>query len=394
MVAIDADSGKYVWHYQINPNDSWDYDCTQQIALATLNIRGRPRQVLMQAPKNGFFYVLDRRTGRLISAEKYTKVNWADRIDLKSGRPVERPNIRYQTGDMVIFPSANGAHNWQAMSFNPMTGLVYISTMQLGTHFTRGRPLPDGVAVGGIRMDWADLKDPMDGKGALVAWDPLRQEPRWRVPLATAWNGGVLSTAGGLVFQGTGDGYLSAYDAAAGKRLWRFYAGLGIIAAPMSYSIGGTQYVPIMVGYGGSAAALSPVANVGWKYGVQPRRLLTFALGAKLPLPDTPPPSMVVNALDDPAVKLDQEQVETGKELYTRCMGCHGRALVATGGPAPDLRESPIALDREAFLSVLRDGTLLPRGMPQFAMLKQEQALQIYAYIRSEARKARNAGTP
>jgi quinohemoprotein ethanol dehydrogenase len=242
-------------------------------------------------------------------------------------------------------------------------------------------------------MDWADLKNPMDGKGALVAWDPVRQQQRWRVPLDSIWNGGTLSTAGGLVFQGTGDGYLSAYDAADGKRLWRFYAGLGIIAAPMSYSIDGKQYVSVLVGYGGSAAAFSQVANVGWKYGVQPRRLLTFALDAKMPLPDTPPPSMVVNALNDPELKLDPQSVEKGKELYARCMGCHGRAVVGAGGPGPDLRESPIALDREAFLSLLREGTLLPRGMPQFAMLKEEQAMQIYAYIRSEARKVKNAET-
>jgi quinohemoprotein ethanol dehydrogenase len=387
IVALDADTGKYAWHYQVNPNDSWDYDCTQQITLATLTINGTARNVLMQAPKNGFFYVIDRDSGKLISAEKIGKVNWADRIDISTGRPVERPNMHHETGDLTIYPGSSGGHNWQAMSFDPESGTVFIPYLQIGTHFTRGKPLPGGIEVGGVHMDWANLQDSMDGKGALIAWDPVHQKERWRVVLPSIWNGGTLATAGGLVFQGTGDGYLSAYDAGKGARLWRSYAGLGIIAAPMTFSIGKRQYISVLVGYGASAAAMSQVANMGWKYGRQPRRLLTFALDATRKLPPTQPPSFEVNALDNPSFKLDAEEVDKGAELYARCMGCHGRAAVSTGGPAPDLRESAIAFDREAFGTLLREGSPIQRGMPSFSYLKSDQVDAIYAYIRAQVRK-------
>lgn len=394
IIALDADTGKYVWHYQINPRDGWDYDCTQQMTVATLDIKGKQRKVLMQAPKNGFFYVLDRATGKLISAEKYGKATWAERIDLKTGRPVEMPNIRYESGDVTIWPSSVGAHNWQSMSFNPKTGLVYIPSMQLGMFLSRGEPRRGAVEVGGVAMDWVSSDDPADGKGTLVAWDPVRQQARWRVPLGTFWNGGTLSTAGNLVFQGTADGFLAGYDAASGERLWRFYAGLGIIAAPMSYSVGGKQYISILVGYGSSAAAVSQVADAGWKYGVQPRRLLTFELGGTAALPPTPPPTKIVNALDDPSLQLNDADVAKGARIYARCMGCHGRNVVGVGGSAPDLRESAIALNRDAFWTVLHEGSLIERGMPGFSTLSREQVMQIYAYIRSETRRTLHEQNP
>ena len=387
IVALDADTGKYVWHYQTNPREGWDYKATAGMITATLTIGGKRRKVLMQAPTNGFFYVLDRETGKLISAEKYGKVNWAERIDLVTGRPVERPNIRHETGDLTIYPGSSGAHNWQAMSYSPRTGLVYIPYMQLGTHFTKGKPLPGSVAVGGVNMGWPDAEEPSDGKGALVAWDPVRQKLAWRVQHQTLWNGGTLATAGGLVFQGTADGWLSAYHARTGQRLWRFQAGQGIIAAPVSFSANGRQYVSVLAGYGSSAAAYSHVANTGWKYGVHPRRLLTFALGGKAVL-DTAPPDFGVKALDDPAIVLNEADVEHGSELYHRCMGCHGRNVIGVGGPAADLRESPVAFDREALWSVIHDGAMLQQGMPRYASLTREQVGQIWSYIRAEARKA------
>jgi quinohemoprotein ethanol dehydrogenase len=388
IVALDADTGKYIWHYQVNPREGWDYKSTAGMIAATLTIDGRPRKVLMQAPTNGFFYVLDRETGKLISAEKYGKVSWAERIDLKTGRPAEVPNIRYEVGGFTMWPSSVGAHNWQAMSFSPKTGLVYIPYMQLGTRFSKAASGPGGIAVGGLTMEWTTTDDPMDGKGAIVAWDPVQQKERWRVPLKTFWNGGTLATAGGLVFQGTADGYLSAYDASSGRQLWRSNAGLGIISPPISYLAGGKQYVSVLVGYGGSAATISHIAHVGWKFGAQPRRLVTFMLDGQAALPPTPAPDMTVHPLDDASIQISEADVETGRHLYMRCMGCHGRDLVGAGGSGPDLRESPIALDREAFWSVVHDGALLERGMPRYAMLTREQAMQIFAYIRSGARKA------
>ncbi|MFT4027470.1 MAG: PQQ-dependent dehydrogenase, methanol/ethanol family [Novosphingobium sp.] len=385
IVALDADTGKYVWHYQINPREGWDYKATADMVAATLTIDGRPRKVLMQAPTNGFFYVLDRETGKLISAEKYGKVTWADRIDLVTGRPVERPGIRYEAGDVLMYPGSIGAHNWQAMAFSPETGLVYIPYMQIGTQFAKGRKVEGGIDVGGVNMAWSDHTDPDDGKGALVAWDPVAQKQRWRVPLVTIWNGGTMATAGGLVFQGTADGYLSAYDAANGQRLWRYYVGMGIVAAPMTYRVGGKQYVSILAGYGSAAAAISHVANIGWKFGVHPRRILTFVLDGKARLPETPPPNPQIEPLDDPDLVLSAADVAQGEELYHRCLGCHGREAIGAGG-APDLRESPIALGKDSFLAVVHDGVLLERGMPSFAMLPPEQLLKIHAYIRSRAR--------
>lgn len=387
IVALDADTGKFVWHYQVNPREGWDYKATAGMISTTLTIDGRPRKVLMQAPTNGFFYILDRETGKPISAEKYGKVTWASRIDLASGRPVEEPNIRYEAGEVTMFPGSIGAHNWQPMAYNPGTGLVYIPYMQVGTRFERALPTAGAINAGGLSMSYAKAVDPLDGKGALVAWDPVRQERRWIVPHDTLWNGGVLATAGKLVFQGTGDGYLSAYDAENGQRVWRFYAGLGIMAAPMTYAVAGRQYISVLVGYGGSASPTSNLMNVGWKYS-QPRWLLTFALGGRAKLSPTPRPDKTIEPLDDPSLVLDPGAVTTGRLLGLRCIGCHGQDFVGAGGSGPDLRESPIALDREAFWAVLHEGALLERGMPRYNMLTRDQAMQIYAYIRAEARKA------
>ena len=392
IVALDADTGRYLWHYQLNPRDEWDYDATQRMTLAELDIGGERRKVLMQAPKNGFFYVIDRQSGKLISAAKVGKVTWADHIDLATGRPVEAVGARYGAGSTTVWPDPTGAHSWQDMAFSPSTGLVYIPEMQLGGRFTRGNVAgPGAVAVGGLVMQAVEA-DEHDGKGSLVAWDPVRQKAAWRVEHQTLWNGGVLATAGGLVFQGTADGWFCAYSAATGQRLWRYQAGLGIIAAPISFAIRGTQYVSVLVGYGGAAAIGGSLMNVGWKYGVQPRRLLTFALGGRAVLPPTPPADMTVHPLDDPSFEIKPADVAAGHALYTACAICHGRDLISAGAMAPDLRESRAALDPQTFWTILHQGTLLQNGMPRFETLTREQVMQLYAYIRAGARAVRPAG--
>jgi quinohemoprotein ethanol dehydrogenase len=387
IVALDADTGKYAWHYQVNPRDSWDFDCTQRMTLADLVIDGEARKVLMQAPKNGFFYVLDRRSGKLISAGKTGKVTWADHIDIATGRPAEEKNIRYESGEATIRPGPLGAHSWQDMSFSPRTGLVYIPYMQTGSHFSKSAPRAGEVSVGGLSIT-AVKEDPEDGKGALLAWDPIRQASRWKVPLDTIWNGGTLATAGDVVFQGAADGYFAAYDAGSGQRLWRFNAGLGIIAAPISYMVQGRQQVSVLVGYGGSAALGSKFMHVGWKYGAQPRLVLTFALDGKAVLPASAPPDMGVKAVDNPELDIRESDVEAGRKLFGACALCHGRDLVAAGAPAPDLRESQVALDPDSFWAVVHDGALMSRGMPRFEALTREQVTQIYSYIRAGARAA------
>lgn len=380
IVALDADTGKYVWHYQINPRDTWDYDSTQQMILADLTIDGQPRKVLMQASKNGFLYVIDRRSGKLISAGKFGKANWATHIDLETGRPAETDNARFQRGEASIYPGPLGAHNWHSMAFSPKTGLLYIPVIQAGMR--HGQPGADGEMVFDVPRD-----DPGDAKGALVAYDPATQAVAWKDQHATYWNGGTLATGGGLVFQGTADGAFAAYDAETGRRLWRFNAGLGIIAAPMTYMAGGRQYVSVLVGYGASNA-IGDFSNVGWKYGMHPRRLLTFALDGTEVLPKSPPPDMAVHPVDDPDVVIDPADVAAGATKYRmNCIACHGDNANSAGA-APDLRESRIALDMESFTAVVRDGALLQRGMPRYEQLSDEDLRQIHAFIRAKAREA------
>jgi quinohemoprotein ethanol dehydrogenase len=386
IVALDADTGRYVWHYQQNPREAWDYKATANMIATTLTIEGRRRKVLMQAPTNGFYYVLDRETGKLISAEKIGKVTWADRIDLKTGRPVERPNIRYETGDVTIWPSSLGAHNWQDMAYSPQTGLAYIPYMQLGVRFWT-KPGAGDTLFGGVVFS-AVAADEADGKGALLAWDPVAQKERWRVQHAFMWNGGPMATAGDLVFQGTADGWFSAYDARTGARLWRFDAGLGIISRPISYSLGGRQYVSVLVGYGGNIFSTT-YNDAGWKYGAQMRRLLTFALDGKAELPPSPPPDRALHPLDDASYTVIEGDLVAGRELYSaNCGLCHGMDARSGNLVAPDLRESAVAFDREALWTVLHEGALMKRGMPRFERLTRAEADKIYNYLRATAREA------
>jgi quinohemoprotein ethanol dehydrogenase len=378
IVAVDADTGKYIWHYQVNPREAWDYKATTNIILTNLKIAGKEHRVLMQTPTNGFFYVIDRDTGRLLSAEKIGKVTWADRIDLKTGRPVEAPNIRYQEGPVTIWPGPYGAHNWQPMSFNPKNGLVYIPYIQQGATYRKSAEL-------GFSSISSAPVDKDENTGALLAWDPVAQKARWSIRRERMWNGGILTTAGDLVFQGNAEGFLEARDAATGNLLWRFNAGLGIIGAPITYEVDGRQYVSVLVGFGGATGF---IPKVGWKYGLQPRRVLTFALDSKAKLPKTPPADFSVNALDDPTLVIDEAVAKKGQTVYGQsCVYCHGANLESAGVPGPDLRESAIPLDREAFGEYLIKGPRTSVGMPAFPEMTPDDVRALHMYIRSGARQ-------
>ena len=392
IVALDADSGEYVWHYQTTPGETWDYNSNMDIVLADLAVDGKPLKALMHAPKNGFFYVIDRATGKLVSAEKLGKVTWATHVDLQTGRPVEVPGARYEDGEELVYPSAFGVHNWHAMSFNPGTGLTYIPTIELptlftdkgintvtwkhtdyeidtGTHFDPGNELP-------VKLD----------ASALVAWDPVQQRKIWEVPLPGIWNPGTLTTAGNLVFQGRTDGMFAAYDAKTGKTLWTFDAKHGISAPPITYRVDGRQFVSLLVGWGGAGMSVGGIvtAQHGWAYREHPRRLLTFALDEKASLPATPPPRIPKPVIKED-FKVDPLLAEQGKNLYVKtCVLCHGGSAVS-GGYAPDLRASQIPLFIDAFHDVVVKGSRAQQGMPRFKELSRDDLVAIQHYLRRQA---------
>jgi quinohemoprotein ethanol dehydrogenase len=384
IVALEPDTGKYIWHYQVNPREAWDYKATADILLADLEIDGRILPVLMQAPTNGFFYVIDRETGKLISAEKTGKVTWAERIDVATGRPVEAPNIRFENGEMTVWPGALGGHNWQAMSYSPQTGLSYIPYMQAGTHL---KVNPDQL-VGGVSLNFV-IEDEQDGKGKLLAWDPVSQKLRWSVQRTTMWNGGVISTAGNLVLQGTEEGIFEIFNAETGEKLWSFNANQGIISAPITYSVAGKQYISLLVGYGGSSAATGNFNKTYWKYG-EPRRLLTFALDANIALPESNKEASTQAFLDDDSLVLDEDAVVSGAALFGEkgCSMCHGINLKSVGAQAPDLRGSTIALSKDALGAFLRSDAAARYGMPRFSEITDDQVNSLYMYIRAGAKEA------
>ena len=391
IVAVDAATGEYRWHFQETPEDRWDFDSDAQITVADLVIDGMQRHVLLHAPKNGFVYVLDARTGQFISGKGYVPQNWTSGLDAK-GRPSVLADARYEkTGKPFIgTPGAMGAHSWQPMSFSPKTGLLYIPTNYTAQPYLAAKdwePSAIGFQVG---LDASTVAMPANRDvrtaaakqttGALVAWDPIKQEKRWSVPYPGPWNGGTLATAGNLVFQGTAKGEVHAYGADDGRQLWSFPAQTGVIAAPMTYSINGTQYVAVLAGWGGVwdlvAGVLhdksGPVRNVS--------RLLVFKLGGTAKLPATP--TLNETVLDPPAFKGTAEQVARGSQLYGRyCSVCHGDAAVG-GSLVPDLRRSGAIASADAIKSIVIDGALEHQGMVSFASaIKPQGAEDIRQYI-------------
>ena len=344
IVALDPDTGEYLWHYQTSPGDTWDYTSTMDIVLADLNIEGETVKALMHAPKNGFFYVINREDGQLISAENYTEVTWASEVDLETGRPIETPGARYELQPVDIAPTPIGGHSWHAMSYNPGTGLVYIPTIHWQNRFTDADIDLENFQAEGWRLELgvgyefgASTRD--DGAtGTLQAWDPVRREQVWEIPVEGAWDAGTLTTASNLVFQGKANGHLRAYNALTGEQLWDENLGLGISAPPITYSVNGKQYLAILVGWGGAMSALGgqEMADYGWAYGEQTRRLLAFSLDGTRVVPVSAPPR-VPTPLATSDFIVDGATAESGELDYESiCSFCHGGAAVAAG-LAPDL---------------------------------------------------------
>jgi len=405
IVAVDADSGEYKWHYQTTPGEAWDFTATQHMILADLEIEGKTRKVLMQAPKNGFFYVLDRTSGELISAENFVTVTWASHVDLETGRPVVNPEAEYwKTGKpALVSPAWAGGHNWHPMSYSQDTGLVYLPAQEMAfPYMNDDDQTPSALVVNlGIETSIAALPDDpavLDKikeatSGRLIAWNPVTQKEVWRVEYPGLWNGGVLSTAGGLVFQGSATGYVNAYNSEDGEALWQFPAQTGIVAPPISYAVDGEQYITVSVGWGGIFPLIAGpmVWDAADGQPINRSRLLTFKLGGTAELPPTT--EQLRDMPDMTAQQLNAEQVEKGFHVYDRyCGSCHGAGTVG-GGVIPDLRYSSFIHAAPAFKQVVLDGVLSSRGMIGFGSeLSEEDAEAIRAYVISRNQYAHKIG--
>ena len=388
IVAVDADTGEYKWHFQTTPGDSWDFDSTQTLTLAELTIGGQPRKVVMQAAKNGFFYVIDRITGKLISARNYVPVTWASGVDQITGKPIEIGDDHYKAAPTTMFPSSFGGHNWHPMSFSPKTGLVYLPAQEVpGTYGT-----DDKFAFNPGEWNTATNTDlnsiPTDPKavaamknafkGYLIAWDPVAQKEVWRAAHKGPWNGGTLATGGGLVFQGTADGHFNAYDARNGAPLWSTETYAATLAGPMTYTVDGEQYVAVGAGFGSVYFLVAGFATEGGN--PNNGKIVVYKLGGKAQL--AKPELTKVVMPQPPAATASAALVAQGHSTYNKyCLVCHGYDAIS-GGVIPDLRASGAIADAGAFKSIVIDGALKERGMVSFAkVLKPADAEAVRAYL-------------
>jgi quinohemoprotein ethanol dehydrogenase len=400
IVALKPATGEYVWHYQTTPGDQWDYTATQHMILADLEIGGRTRKVLMQAPKNGFFYVIDRTDGKLISADSFVPQNWTSGVDPATGRPIVNPDALYsRTGKpFAATPGFLGGHSWHPMAFSPQTGLVYIPANEIGSPFIPDPNFSWRKQSANLGVDTDKMTMPADRatvnavkaglRGRIVAWDPVKRRPAWTVDLGAPWNGGMLATAGGLLFQGTAAGFFNAYDARTGEKLWSFPAQSGIVAPPISYELGGKQYVSIVVGWGGTYPLL--LGELARKSNDRPNtsRVLTFTLDGTARLP--PEPALARAATRVPAAFGRPAQIARGRAIFARtCAGCHGDG-VRSGGVVPDLRWSAMNGDARAWHAVVIDGVLTDNGMVSFREdLTADDAEAVRAYVVHRANEDR-----
>ena len=391
IVAINPDDGEYVWHYQTTPGDSWDYTATQHMILADIEIDGALRKVIMQAPKNGFFYVIDRTSGEFISANNFVPMNWASHVDPDTGRPVEIQETNHKSQPALTTPGPLGGHNWHPMSYSPKTGLVYIPAQETLFIYSTDKEFeynprtwntaqinemtylpkdPDELAM----VDSATL-------GYLLAWDPIAQREVWRAQYKRPWSGGVLSTDGNLVFQGTSDGRFVAYAADSGDLLWSMDTGQGIVAPPITYKIDNEQYVAVQVGYGGVYALMGgfEAANENPE---RDGRMMVFKMGGD----KLEKPVKTIVQMNPTLVEMNSDALTIARgeyEYYQHCGVCHGLDAIG-GGVLPDLRMLDAQSNASFLGSVL--GGVHGSGMASFKdVITTEQASQIHEYIKSQA---------
>ncbi|MEJ1963274.1 MAG: PQQ-dependent dehydrogenase, methanol/ethanol family [Gammaproteobacteria bacterium] len=388
IVAVHADTGMYAWHYQQSPGEAWDYDATSPLMIADLKIGGSPRRVVMQASKNGYFYVLDAKSGQFISAKNFVTANWTKGFDPKTGRPDVNPEVRYdETGKAALIqPGAQGAHGWHPMSFNPQTGLVYFSGVETGYAMKSAatfKAVRMGANTGTAPVPPGEAPIPANARASgarLVAWDPVNQREAWTTDVLGTIGAGTLSTAGGLVFQGTTKGSLVAYRATDGKELWSMEAQTGVVAAPSTFEMDGEQYLAQEVGYG--------VVRYGSS---NQSRLLVLKLGGTAALPPPPPPLPPL-VLNPPPSTASPETIEAGHQQFVgHCAMCH-EPFAANRSVFPDLRYSPMLNAAETFRSIVIDGALQANGMASFkSQLSPDQVETVRAYLIERANQAKNA---
>jgi len=408
IVALDAKTGRLKWHYQETPGDNWDYTSTAPMILTRMNVDGEARPVVLHAPKNGFLYVLDRRDGKLLRAHALVRMNWADGVDMKTGRPRLTPERSdYSNGPKIVFPATPGARNWHPAAFDPQTGLYIGSVQDMGNamYMTPGRkpyqekmlntdaallftsdlqailptlPPPLRQAIEGLpEMAWVK-QNPASTE--LRAIDPLTGETKWAHRMA-GWQdrGGALATAGGLVFQGSIDGHFRVFDKESGKLLNDIDTGTSILAAPMTYKVGGVQYVAVMAAWGGGGYPYVPPYSAAYRRGNQ-GRLLVFRLdGGAVPLPPELPPFEVAPPPPAQAAGVTAQTIARGGELFfANCTLCHSNQPRSI---TPDLRRMNEGA-HQAFRQIVLEGLLLPNGMPRWDdRLSAADADAIHAYL-------------
>ena len=384
VIALDPHTGRMKWFYQMTPADNWDFNAAQDIALLDMEIDGEMRSVALQAPKNAFFYVLDRENGELLRANEYVRQNWATHIDMETGRPVENRDMQWDEAPQWVAPSNAGGHSWQPMSVDPGRGIAYFAAQDMSAYYmlpkefveTGQWKLNEGSMSLGVEFGrpGVDGVPPMpEPKGYLKAFDPLTGEEAWVVQRATPYNGGVLATAGGVVFQGDNGGQFAAFDADDGSLLWEFDTLGAADSAPITYAVEGVQYVATL-----AAGGVRNRYNDG--------RLLVFKLDGDVSIPLATAPD--VDIPEPPPLTASAEQLEEGRRHYNRvCVWCHGMGAVGTVNA--DLRLMT-AETHQRFQAIVRGGLLRDSGMESFAdAVTAEETDLIHQYVISQTVAAR-----